>query len=127
MKCDRCGCEVSSDNSYAHAGQQLCEGCYMDSLQPVKACDPWAVYLAGRTRETADSGDDSGLTDLQREIYQFIQQCNRVAPETVTERFSLSQAELQTQVAVLRHCELVRGTKEGDRVFLAPFDEPENA
>ena len=26
--------------------------------------------------------------------------------------------------AVLRHCELVRGAKEGDRVFLAPFDEP---
>ena len=45
-------------------------------------------------------------------------------PETVMEHFSLSQAELQTQVAVLRHCELVRGAKEGDRVFLAPFDEP---
>lgn len=126
MKCDKCGREVSPDDSYAHAGQQLCEDCYMDSLQPVKACDPWAVYLAGRSRETSGSGE-SGLTDLQREIYQFIRQRNRVAPETVMEHFSLSQAELQTQVAVLRHCELVRGTKEGDRVLLAPFEDSAEA
>ena len=126
MKCDKCGREVSPEDIFTHAGQQLCEDCYMDSLQPVKACDPWAVYLAGRARETAGAGEAADLTDLQREIYDFVKERRRVIPETVMERFSLSQAELQTQVAVLRHCELVRGTKEGNRVFLAPFSEPED-
>jgi hypothetical protein len=35
--------------------------------------------------------------------------------------FSISQRELEHVVATLRHCELVRGQKEGDKVYLVPF------
>lgn len=125
MECEGCGRSITAEDSYTHLGRQLCDDCYIDAQQPVKACDPWAVYLAGRTRDSSAAGDVAGLTDLQREIYEFIRQGDRVAPEVVMARFNLSQGELQTQVAVLRHCELVRGQKEGDRVYLAPFSIPE--
>ena len=120
MQCERCGKEIPPDDIYTHLGQQLCEDCYLDIRQPVKACDPWAVYLAGRTREKA--GDAEGLTDLQREIYELVKSREQITPQEVMEKLGLSQTELQTQVAVLRHCELVRGQKVGDRVYLAPFE-----
>jgi hypothetical protein len=37
------------------------------------------------------------------------------------QRFNVSQGELEWVVATLRHCELVRGEKEGNTVYLVPF------
>ncbi|MFC1871218.1 hypothetical protein ACFLYF_02305 [Chloroflexota bacterium] len=123
LKCQRCGKEISPDDSYSHVGMELCEDCYLDMRQSVKGCDPWAVYLAGRTREKAGVSDADGLTDLQKQICEMVRRRGKVAPEEVMAHFGLSPAELQAQVAVLRHCELVRGQKEGVRVYLAPFGE----
>ena len=62
MKCDRCGREVSADDSYQHLGKTLCEDCYIDIRYPAKACDPWTVYTATRSRETL------GLKDRTEDI-----------------------------------------------------------
>ena len=124
MECANCGRQITAEDSYEHLGQRLCDDCYLDARQQVKACDPWAVYLAGRTREKAGASAEEGLTDLQQAIYDFIRQRGSVPPDEVMAHFNLSQAELQTQVAVLRRCELVRGKKEGDRVYLTLFDAP---
>ena len=36
-------------------------------------------------------------------------------------KFSLSPRDVQNQIATLRHCELVRGSKEDEGVFIVPF------
>ena len=41
--------------------------------------------------------------------------------EDIMKNFNLTESEVQTQLAVLRHCELVKGCKEGDRIYLVPF------
>ncbi len=36
-------------------------------------------------------------------------------------KFNLTEPEMKTQLAVLRHCELVKGRKEGNKIYLVPF------
>ena len=121
MKCQRCHRDISDDESFTHLGETLCDDCYMDVMSPPKPCDPWAVYSATRTRESTGSKGGEGLTPLQKEIYEFIKNKGKVTAEEVMINFKLTQRELETQFATLRHCELARGQKEGDKVYLVPF------
>jgi hypothetical protein len=121
MKCSRCGGEISRDDCYQYLGETLCEDCYIDVRYPAKACDPWAVYSATRSRETQRLTETDGLIDLQKMIYGFIKSRGKVTKEEVMRNFGLSESEMQAQLAVLRHCELVKGHKEDDRVYLVPF------
>jgi len=122
VKCDRCGREVSMDDSYQHLGKTLCEDCYIDIRYPAKACDPWAVYSATRSRETLGLKGTKGLTDLQQVIYEFIKGKGKVTREELIKNCELTEAELQTQLAILRHCEMIKGSKEDGRIYLVPFD-----
>ena len=122
VKCNRCGCEVPLDNSYQHLGETLCEDCYIDVRYPAKACDPWAVYSATQSRESAGLEGTEGLTEQQKIIYKFVKEKGKVTREEILVNFNLKDAELQTNLATLRHCELVKGRKEGNCVYLVPFD-----
>ena len=121
MKCDRCGQEMAEGEERELRGEVLCDDCYIDAAYPPKACDPWAVYVATRTREASGQGGVEGLTNQQKTIYEFIESHGRVAPEELVRQFRLSPNELQTELTILRHCELVRGQKEGDKVYLTTF------
>ena len=121
MNCARCGRETSAIDGYQHLGQTLCEDCYIDIRNPPKACDPWAVYSATRSRQIQGMNGAEGLTDLQKAIYEFIQGKGKVTREELSAHFHLKEIELQSQLAVMRHCELVKGHKEGDRIYVVPF------
>ena len=121
MKCQRCQRDVPEDETHSYLSETLCDDCYMDVRFPAKACDPWAVYSATRTRESAGLKGVEGMTTLQKEIYEFIKNGDRVTAAEVMTNFSITQRELGNVVATLRHCELVRGQKEGDKVYLVPF------
>jgi len=118
MKCSRCGQEIREGDSYSHLGETVCEDCYLDIRLKVKACDPWAVHSATRFRKTSGLKGTEGLTDLQKEIYELVKTNGKVRKEEVIETFKVSEQEMQTQLATLRHCELVKGHKEGDKVYL---------
>jgi recombinational DNA repair protein (RecF pathway) len=122
VKCNRCGREVPLDNSYQHLGETLCEDCYIDVRYPAKACDPWAVYSATQSRESAGLEGTEGLTELQQKIYDFVKAKGKVTREEIMANFNIKEMELQTNLATLRHCELVKGRKEGNCVYLVPFD-----
>jgi len=93
----------------------------MDAMSPTKSCDPWAVYTATRTRESSGLTGVEGLTTLQQEMYEFIKNQGKVTADDIITKFNLTQKDLQNQFATLRHCELVKGKKEGDKVFIVPF------
>jgi len=122
VKCNRCGREVPVENSYQHVGETLCEDCYIDIRYPVKACDPWAVYSATRSRESNGLEGTEGLTEQQREIYEFVREKGKATREEILAKFNIKEMELQTNLAILRHCELVKGRKEGSRVYMVSFD-----
>ena len=121
MNCVRCGREILENDSFQHLGRKLCEDCYIDVLNPPKACDPWAVYAATRSRQSQGIEGSEGLTDLQKAVYEYIRENGRVTREELTKHFNLKDIELQAQLAILRHCELVKGHKESDRIYLVPF------
>lgn len=121
MKCQRCQREITEEDSFGYFGERLCDDCYMDAMSPAKGCDPWAVYTATRTRESGGLKGEDGLTPLQKDIYAFIRESGKVTAAEVLRKFNLTQKEFETQFATLRHCELVRGQKEADGVYLVPF------
>lgn len=121
MKCDRCAKAIDERSSYAWHGQTVCEDCYLDLMNPPKACDPAAVYLAKRTREQFGFSEAEGLTEAQRKVYDRVKHKGKVTKEELTEHTGLSTNEIDRILAVLRHCELTRGCKEGNVVYVTLF------
>ncbi|AKB23974.1 hypothetical protein MSMTP_0505 [Methanosarcina sp. MTP4] len=126
--CGVCGCELEGEDSIEEDGKVLCEDCYIESHHKIKTCDPWAVRSKKMFREGAGLEGAEGLTDLQKAIYELIVSTGGVKREDLAKKFEISPQEAENQFALLRHCELVKGQKRSDGVYLVPFDSlnPEN-
>ena len=109
--CENCGKKI--EEPYEHLGRNYCEDCYMDILSPPKACDPWAVYAAKRSLQSNDKF--STLTPLQHRIVDYAKAKAEVTAKDLTERLGLTEEEFKREFAVLRHMEVLRGTKKGQR------------
>ena len=92
---------------------------------PPKVCDPWAVYSATRSRQVLGLKGAEGLTDLQRQICEFITSEGKLTREELMDNFNLTEAQLRSQFEVLRHCELIKGHREGDKIYFVPFEQNE--
>ena len=121
VKCQKCCREISTGDSFTREGQILCEDCYIDASHRLQTCDPLAVRSATQFRKTSGLEGTEGLTELQRAICEFIKSRGKAAIEELFTTFHLSPQELENQIAILRHCELVKGEKEGNKVYLTPF------
>ncbi|MDQ1251646.1 MAG: hypothetical protein QG646_754 [Euryarchaeota archaeon] len=120
-KCDSCGCELENEDAIIEEGKTLCEDCYIESHHRIQTCDPWAVRSKKIFREEAGLEGTQGLTDLQKAIYEFIVSSGGVKKEEISKKLGISQIEAENQFALLRHCELVKGQKRADGVYLVPF------
>ncbi|CEJ08878.1 LIM domain, partial [Acididesulfobacillus acetoxydans] len=72
MNCERCGASLNEGEVYNYRGKALCEDCYVGALQPPKSCDVAAVHLAQKHREHLGETGTQGLTELQKDIYDYI-------------------------------------------------------
>ena len=118
VKCQTCGREVPRGESFVRGTQTLCEDCYLKGSQQIQACDPFAVRSAERFRKMSGFEAAEGLTELQKAIYDFIKAKGKVTGEELFSSLHISIKELENQVAILRHCGLVKGQKEGNKVYL---------
>ena len=121
VTCQKCGQEIARGNSFTRGGQVLCEDCYMGVTHRVQTCDPVAVRSAMRFRMKAGFESTDGLTEIQRAIYEYISSRGKATIEELLNTFQLSPQELENQIAILRHCELVKGQKEYNKVYLTSF------
>jgi predicted HTH transcriptional regulator len=122
MKCKRCNRQLSDNQSYEYQGEALCEDCYMDRYRlSVTACDPLAVRVATRSRKKLGLEGAQGLTDQQRAMYEFVKSQGKATGEEIMQKFNLTEPQMQSQLAILRHCELVKGHKDGNKIYLVPF------
>ena len=120
MRCNRCDREVAEDSYYVHEGETLCEDCYLETGSQVRICDPFAVHAAKRIREIQGLKGTEGLSELQKTTYEFIKSHGKVTREEITENLKLGQSEMETQIAILRHCDLIKGSIEDGKVYLMP-------
>ena len=118
ITCQSCGKEIAEEEVFATEGKTLCESCYIDVGQRIRVCDPWGVRSKKIFRESHGLEGTDGLTNLQKEIYEYIQEKGKATREELMERFQLPPTELENQFAILRHCQLLKGKKEGDAVYI---------
>jgi hypothetical protein len=119
FSCAKCAKEIEKQQGYEHQGKLFCEDCYMDTLSPPKACDPWAVHSA----QTFLKGKDklSTLTPVQSKIVNYIEEKGEATVEALTRDLHLTEEELRREFAVLRHMEVLRATKKGEKVYYLLF------
>ncbi|SMC21914.1 hypothetical protein SAMN02746041_01313 [Desulfacinum hydrothermale DSM 13146] len=115
-QCEACGVKVAGDEIYEHAGQTLCEDCYLDRMATPKVCDPWAVYSAKKTGE-----GQAGLTELQQKILDLLKERGPVPLEEIKAELGIDEGEFRSNFATLRHLELAKATKVGDKVCYTVF------
>ena len=72
IKCQSCGKEIAEDEVFATEGKTLCENCYIDVGHKIRVCDPWGVRSKQIFRESHGLEGTNGLTDLQKEIYEYV-------------------------------------------------------
>lgn len=121
-KCARCNTIVGGADIYVYREQPLCEDCYMGAIEQPKTCDVAATQLATKHRRAAGQTGTDGLLDIQKRIYELIREKGKVTREEAASILEIPGWELEKQVAVLRHCELVKGRKEGSSIYLVLFD-----
>ena len=114
-QCAKCGKKIEKQQCYEYHGNGFCEDCYMDILSPMKACDPWAVHSA----HTFLKGKDklSTLTPLQLNIVNYLKGKGEATMEEMMDNLNLTEEELRREFAVLRHMEIVKATKKGNKIF----------
>ena len=119
MKCATCGMEIAEDSVMEISGKKVCEDCYIDISAKPKACDPWAVHSA----QTFLKGKDklSTLTHLQLNIVNYIKGRGEATIEEMVENLNLTEGELRREFAVLRHMEILKATKKGEKIFYILF------
>ncbi len=127
MKCATCGCDITEAECFEHRGKKICEDCYMDAQMDAspksKICDPSAVHLTKKLRESLGQKGVEGLSEIQKKIYELITSKRQVTVEELAMKFKLNSQQVENIIAVLRHCELVKGRKIGDKVFIIPFED----
>jgi hypothetical protein len=121
VRCEKCGTDIPAGDDLLMDGQRLCEDCYVTASHRIQACDPWAVRAAKEFQKSSGVNAVDALTDQQRAIYEFIKDRGRVEPEEVWANFQLTPRELENVGATLRHCELIKGQKDGPKVYWTLF------
>lgn len=121
MKCDACQAEIEAGDEREHAGQTLCDDCYMDALSPARSCDPWAVFTA---KSAAELEGGAELTEVHQKILDMLRREKYVLPPDLAADAGLSLDQLQKELATLRHLELTRGARKGGQVYITRFDTP---
>jgi hypothetical protein len=122
-RCDRCEREFPAEDLIEEGGSRICENCYISAHSRIKVCDPWAVRSKKILREKVGLVGAEGLTETQKEIYEFIISGGGAKREEIAKEFDLPPDELENQFAILRHCELVKGQKREDGVYIVAFED----
>jgi predicted HTH transcriptional regulator len=120
VKCQICGVEVSSREIYLWSGLEVCEDCYFEKTYPVRICDPMAVHAAKTLKATGIKPEER-LTEVQKTILNYVLSKGKATIEELCNKLKISHQELEIQIAILRHLELIKGRKEGSQIYIVPF------
>lgn len=80
------------------------------------------TQMAKKHRRAAGQTGTEGLLEIQKQIYNYVKENEKATRRQIMADLNISELELDKQAAILRHCELAKGCKEGGQVYLVPFD-----
>ncbi|TYO97351.1 hypothetical protein [Desulfallas thermosapovorans] len=122
MICAKCQEEIPAGEEMQLHGQTLCEDCFIIAVQPPKTCDVAAVHSAVTHRKQLGQTGTEGLTELQKKIYEFVKEKGKVTRPEIARHFDLKDWELERNFTVLRHCELLKGTKVDNTIYITTMN-----
>ncbi|HAM49840.1 MAG TPA: hypothetical protein DCP92_03795 [Nitrospiraceae bacterium] len=115
-QCNKCGASVNASEIYEYAGESLCEDCYLERRTKLVTCDPWAVYSARSAK-----GKTLQLTEIQGRILNLIKSKGPLDAPEICKQLGISETQFQNDFATLRHMELAKGFKDGEKVLYTIF------
>ncbi|MEE4241469.1 MAG: hypothetical protein V2I36_08380 [Desulfopila sp.] len=116
MKCSKCSTAIPPQAGYDHAGETLCEDCYIIVLSAPKTCDPWAVYSATRTASKGEC-----LTTDQQRILDLVCSRGPISQTQICSELALTEDDFKSAFSTLRHMERLKGTRQDGEIFFVPF------
>ena len=122
MECERCKQPIAEGEACNYCGKVLCEDCYIQAIEPLRTCDVAAVHSAKTHREMLGQTGTEGLMELQKNIYEYVKKHGKVTKPVLISTFNLSALELDKQISILRHCELIKARKIENEIYIVPFD-----
>lgn len=122
MECSNCKQIIPEGESCNYLGKVLCEDCYIQAVEPHRTCDVAAVHAATTHRALSGQTGTDGLTDLQKRIYGYVIKKGKVTKKELCFEFLLTELEMDIQMSIFRHCELLKGRKVEDVIFVVPFE-----
>jgi predicted transcriptional regulator len=120
--CQVCGKEIQGKEYVREDERTVCDDCYLDENQKIKFPDPMAVRSMNFFRKQHGLVGVEGLTELQKETYEFILAEGGVTPEKISKLFGLTMQETMNQLAILGRCGLVKSREIGDEIYWVSFD-----
>ncbi len=126
MNCAICGRKITKAESFSHEGKTLCEDDYIKALSKLneRECDPWATYLSAQERGGSWPKTTDNLTQLQKDMFNFIKGHGRVTRDGIAAKFPLPEEELTLHLNVLMHSELVKERSEAGVMYLIAVPVP---
>ncbi len=118
MNCEKCGAEITAAETRDHAGQKICEDCYLDLVAQPKTCDPWAVYMAKN-----EMGSRAELTELQQKILELLNSQGPLMAQQVCDQLAITESQFQSNITSLRYMELARAFPRNGQIFYTLFDD----
>ena len=101
MNCQRCGREITKEDSFTYQSRVLCEDCYMEVGLHPRECDPWETYSATHTPGGVGPKSKLELTDPQKKVLDMIIQRGKVARNDLLTEMKLSEAEVDAIATTL--------------------------
>ena len=120
MQCGRCKIVIAEGEEKELHGQILCEDCYIDLLSPAKGCDPWAVHSAKTFLK--EQGSEPQFNRLQKGILELLHKEGAIEAEKLSERLQAKEADIERELASLRHMEKVRGELRNGKRLVRLWD-----
>ncbi|ADK85880.1 conserved hypothetical protein [Desulfarculus baarsii DSM 2075] len=105
MQCNRCGRRTPEDELFDHATGTLCEDCYISAINPVRTCDPWAVFTAKHAPHA------ESLTPLQQRIVDIVDKRQPLSHAALGEAAGLEPLDLEHELATLAHMAVIRARR----------------
>jgi hypothetical protein len=78
-------------------------------------------HLPCLSEQLGQSGS-SGLSELQREIYNTVEKYGKITKEDLVKNLSVKSEQLEQEFAFFRHCELLRAFREDGKVYFTKWD-----
>lgn len=117
MRCDRCNEMIQEGEEMVFNRQTLCEECYMKTLFPPRACDPWAVYNARLLSERTEG--ELEINETQAKILKLLQETGGLGFSDLADRLGIRTAPLMRELAALRHMERLKAElRNGAKVYV---------